>query len=117
MTAVRIAALVLLAPLTAAAQNLEAIPVPHVALDASAPHFAYNGRATTFKAIARGGSTEWVVDWDFEGDGTWDNTRTVTNRYDLSARFTYPDQATSTTFTARVRVTSGAETATAEYPV
>ena len=39
----------------ASAQNLRVLPVPWVATDLTIPHQAYNGRATTFKAIARGG--------------------------------------------------------------
>ncbi len=101
----------------ASAQGLTVIPVPAVQLDASAPHFAYNGHATTFKAIARGGGGTYVYEWDFQGDGTYDFTATTTNRYDLSTRFTYPNQASDARFFARVRVTSNAETVTATYPV
>jgi hypothetical protein len=42
---------------------------------------------------------------------------TRTNRYDLSTTFTYPVQATTTTFQAKVRVTSNAQTVTGTYPV
>lgn len=42
---------------------------------------------------------------------------TTSNRYDLSARFTYPNQATDTDFVARVRVTSNGQTVTGSYPV
>lgn len=101
----------------AEAQNLRVVPVPWVATDVTIPHQAYNGRATTFKAIARGGSAPYLVEWDFEGDGTYDFSESRTNRYDLSTRFTYPNQATTTTFQARIRVTSGADTVVGTYPV
>ena len=116
------AVVVVVAALTVAArgaeaQNLRVLPVPWVATDATIPHQAYNGHATTFKAIARGGNGTYAVEWDFEGDGTYDVTFTRTNRYDLSTTFTYPVQATTTTFQARVRVTSNAQTVTGTYPV
>ena len=101
----------------AAARALEAIPVPWVASDPSVPHLAYNGHATTFKAIARGGNGTYLVEWDFDGDGVYDLTFTSTDRYDLSARFTFPHQGADATFQARVRVTSNGEVATATYPV
>jgi hypothetical protein len=101
----------------ALAQELRVIPVPVASNDPTSPHAAYNGHATTFKAIARGGNGTYIVEWDFEGDGTYDVMRTTTNRYDLSARFTYPNQATDTDFVARVRVTSGGRAVTGSYPV
>lgn len=103
--------------MVAAAQNLEVIVVPAVALDASAPHFAVNGRATIFKAIARGGNGSYLYEWDFDDDGTYDFSATTTNRYRLDARFTYPNQASDRLFQARVRVTSNAQVFTARYPV
>lgn len=45
---------ILFAASTAEAQNLRVVPVPWIATDAAAPRYAYNGHATTFKAIARG---------------------------------------------------------------
>lgn len=45
----------------ALAQNLQVIPVPWIAADATIPHFAYNGHATTFKAIARGPWSEYLA--------------------------------------------------------
>lgn len=101
----------------AEAQNLRVMPVPWVATDATVPHQAYNGHATTFKAIARGGNGTYQVEWDFQGDGTYDVNFTRTNRYDLSTTFTYPAQATTTTFQAKVRVTSNAQTVIGTYPV
>lgn len=97
--------------------QLRVIPVPWVATDPTIPHQAYNGHATTFKAIARGGNGTYQVEWDFEGDGTYDFTASRTNRYDLSTTFPYPAQTTTTTFQARIRVTSGAEVVTGVYPV
>lgn len=116
------AVVVVVAALTVAsrgaeAQNLRVLPVPWVATDATIPHQAYNGHATTFKAIARGGNGTYQVEWDFEGDGTYDATFSRTNRYDLSTTFTYPPQATTTTFQAKVRVTSGADVVIGTYPV
>lgn len=102
---------------TAFAQGLAVLPVPQVALDPSAPHFASNGHATTFKAIARGGNGTYFVEWDFDGDGTFDFSAVRTNRYDLSTRFTYPNQAADKTFTAVVRVTSNGQTVLGTYPV
>ena len=99
------------------AHALEVIPVPWVATDPAVPHLAYNGHATIFKAIARGGDGTYLVDWDFDGDGTYDATRTTTDRYDLSATSTYPAQAADTTFHAVIRVTSGPEVAYGTYPV
>ncbi len=102
---------------SAEAQSLRVLPVPWVATDPTIPHQAYNGHATTFKAIARGGNGTYVVEWDFDGNGVYDFSATRSNRYDLSTTFTYPSQATTTTFQARVRVTSNAQVVTGIYPV
>jgi hypothetical protein len=101
----------------AEAQNLRVVPAPWVAHDLTVPHQAYNGHATTFKAIARGGSGSYMYEWDFQGDGQFDFSSTTSNRYNLSTRFTYPNQAATTTFTAKIRVTSGGQTVTGIYPV
>ena len=99
------------------AQNLRVIPVPWVATDPSIPHQAYNGHATTLKAIARGGNGTYTVEWDPEGDGTFMPSFNTNNRYNLGQVFTYPNQAVTTTFLAQVRVTSNGETVTGTYPV
>ena len=84
---------------SAEAQNLRVMPVPWVATDVTIPHQAYNGKATIFKAVARGGNGSYSYRWDFDGNGTWDTGATATsNRYNLAATFTYPNQATTTTF-------------------
>jgi uncharacterized protein (TIGR03382 family) len=101
----------------AEAQNLRVVPVPWVATDLTIPHQAYNSHATTFKAIARGGNGTYLYEWDFTGDGVFDFSATTTNRYNLSTRFTYPNQAATTTFNAKIRVTSGGQTVTGIYPV
>ncbi|HVV82358.1 MAG TPA: PKD domain-containing protein, partial [Kofleriaceae bacterium] len=108
---------VLTASRSAHAQNLRVVPVPWVATDLTIPHQAYNGHATTFKAIARGGNGTYLYEWDFDGDGHYDFSATTTNRYNLSTRFTYPNQAATTTFTAKVRVTSNGQVVTGSYPV
>ena len=54
------------------------------ATDPTIPHQAYNGHVTTFKAIARGGDGNYVVEWDPEGDGTYRPSFTSTNRHNLS---------------------------------
>lgn len=99
------------------AQTLEVIPVPMVSTNPIIPHDTYNGVATTFKAIARGGTGSYNYEWDFNGDGTYDYSNSTSDSYNLSASYTYPDQASDRTFIAKIRVTSGAETATAEYRV
>lgn len=99
------------------AQNLRVLPVPASQADTTLPHAAYNGRATTFKAIARGGNGTYTFEWDFDGNGVFDVTNTTTNRYDLSASFTYPNQTSDVTFNALVRVTSNGQTVTVRYPV
>jgi hypothetical protein len=101
----------------AEAQALRVVPVPWVATDTTIPHHAYNGHATTFKAIARGGNGTYLYEWDFQGDGVYDFSATTNNRYNLSTRFTYPNQAATTTFIAKVRVTSNGETVVGSYPV
>lgn len=111
------ALLTLFVCLPAAAQNLQVLTVPWSATDPTVPHAAYNGHATTFKAIARGGNGSYVYEWDFQGDGTYDFMASTNNRYNLSTRFTYPNQATSATFNARIRVTSNGQTVVATYPV
>lgn len=100
-----------------ASAQLRAITVPWYPGKPSVPHNAYNGHPTTFKAIARGGTGSYTYEWDFNGDGTYDSSNTTTNRYNLSVRYTYPNQSSDKTFIARIRVTSGTETDTAEYPV
>ena len=117
VTTLWVFALVTLAAGAASAQNLRVIPVPWDALDTTVPHAAYNGHATTFKAIARGGNGTYQYEWDFEGDGVFDTSRSTNNRYNLSERFTYPNQAAMSTFRAVVRVTSNGETVSAVYPV
>jgi MYXO-CTERM domain-containing protein len=99
------------------AQSLEVIQVPWVATDPTVPHLAYNGHATTFKAIARGGNGTYFYEWDFQGDGGYDFSATTTDRYNLSTRFTFPNQAADMTFQAKVRVTSGGQTVVGTYPV
>jgi hypothetical protein len=101
----------------AEAQSLRVVPVPWVATDTTIPHHAYNGHATTFKAIARGGNGTYLYEWDFQGDGVYDFSATTNNRYNLSTRFTYPNQAATTTFVAKIRVTSNGQTVTGDYPV
>ena len=98
-------------------QALEVITVPWVPGSPGIPHDTYNGVSTTFMAIARGGDGTYIYEWDFNGDGTFDYSNTTTIPYDLSATHTYPVQASDRLFIARIRVTSGAETATAEYRV
>ena len=99
------------------AQGLQVIPVPWVATDPTVPHAAYNGHATTFKAIARGGDGTYLVEWDYDGDGVYDSIATRTDRYDLSEAFTFPVQAADRTFVATLRVTSAGQTAFGSYPV
>jgi hypothetical protein len=96
---------------------LTVIPVPWVASAPLIPHDTYNGKEITFKAIARGGNGTYNYEWDFDGDGTYDVANTVNDRYDLSAKHTYPDQLFDRIFIARVRVSSGGDIVTAEYPV
>jgi hypothetical protein len=96
---------------------LSVIPVPWVAAAPLIPHDTYNGREITFKAIARGGNGTYEYEWDFNGDGTYDFSATTNDRYDLSARYTYPDQLFDRIFIARIRATSGGNVVTAEYPV
>ncbi|HVV85817.1 MAG TPA: PKD domain-containing protein, partial [Kofleriaceae bacterium] len=100
---------------------LRVIPVPWVATDPTIPHQAYNGHVTILKAVARGGNGTYKVEWDPEGDGVYNGgaltIASTNNRYDLSVQFTYPNQAVTTTFQAKVRVTSGAEVVVGTYPV
>lgn len=111
--------LVILGSLTSmASAELKVITVPWYPDDVKIPHDAYNGHPTTFKAIARGGTeTTYIYEWDFNGDGTYDYTNITTNPYDLSARYTYPDQAGDVEFIATIEVTNGGETAIGQYPV
>lgn len=117
MLNLRVVLLALMAASPALAQAVRVIPVPVVSNDATAPHAAYNGHATTFKAIAREGNGSYLVEWDFQGDGTFDTSRTTTNRYDLSERFTYPSVTSDTEYTAVVRVTSASQVALGAYRV
>lgn len=117
MNLARAALILATLPTAALAQNLRVVPVPFSPLDITVSHQAYNGHATTFKAIARGGSGSYLFEWDFNGDGAFDFSDTTTNRYNLSARYSFPNQAAEVTFNARVRVTSGGQTVTASYPV
>ncbi|HEV8325120.1 MAG TPA: PKD domain-containing protein, partial [Myxococcota bacterium] len=102
---------------SAAWAAVDVIPVPWNALDPAIPHQAYNGHPTTFKAIARGGASPYTVEWDFDGDGTFDVLFTSTDRYNLSTVYTYPAQAATVTFNAAVRVTSGPDVDVGYYPV
>ena len=102
----------------AEAQNLRVVPVPWVATDVTIPHEAYNGHATIFKAIARGGNGTYQYRWDFDGNGVYDQAlQSTNNRYNLSASYTYPNQATTTTFQAKLEVTSNGQTVVGTYPV
>ena len=102
---------------TANAQNLRVLPVPWVATDSTIPHQAYNGHATIFKAIARGGNGSYTVEWDFDGNGVYDVSFASNDRYNLGYAYTYPNQAATTTFQAKVRVTSNNQTVVGTYPV
>ena len=99
------------------AQELEVITVPWVPGNPGIPHDTYNGVQTTFMAIARGGTGSYTFEWDFDGDGTYDYSNTTSNPYNLSATHTYPIQLSDRLFIARIRVSSGSETETAEYRV
>jgi hypothetical protein len=100
------------------------ITIPHGTLPAGINyqarvevHDTYNGKEITFKAMARGGDGTYMYEWDFNGDGVYDFSATTNNRYDLSAKHTYPDQLFDKIFIARIRVNSGGNIVTAEYPV
>jgi hypothetical protein len=110
-------AAVMLIPSAGYTQGLEVITVPWVPGNPNVPHDTYNGVSTNFMAIARGGNGTYFYEWDFNGDGTFDYSNTTTNPYDLSITSTYPVQASDRLFIARIRVTSGSETETAEYRV
>jgi len=97
--------------------TLTVIPVPWVATAPLIPHDTYNGKEITLKAMARGGDGTYTYEWDFDGDGTYDFSDTTNNQYDLSAKYTYPDQLFDKIFIARIRVASGGEVVTAQYPV
>jgi uncharacterized protein (TIGR03382 family) len=112
-----VAVALLAAASAASAQNLRVITVPWVATDPSVPHVAYNGHPTTLKAMARGGNGTYLFEWDFDGDGVYDFSTITTNRYDLSTRFTYPNQARDQLFQATVRVTSNGQAVVGVYPV
>jgi hypothetical protein len=96
---------------------LNVIPVPWVGTAPLIPHDTYNGREIAFKAIARGGDGTYFYEWDFDGDGTYDFSNITNKLYDLSARYTYPDQFFDRLFIARIRVTSNEQIITEEYPV
>lgn len=97
--------------------ELKVIPVPWSGEALSLPHSTYNGVPTIFKAIARGGTGSYDYEWDFNGDGVYDTSNSTTNPYDLSATHAYPNQSSDRLFFATIRVTSGGETDTAQYPV
>lgn len=101
----------------AVAQSLEVITVPWVPGNPTIPHDTYNGAQTFFQAVARGGSGTYAYEWDFNGDGTYDFSNTTANPYNLSASYTYPNQASDRLFIAKIRVSSGGEIASAEYRV
>ena len=111
MSVVLILSLVVTITSIASAQ-LKVITVPWYPENPSVPHCAYNGHATTFKAIARGGTGTYTYEWDFNGDGTYDYSNATTNGYNLSAKYTYPNQTADKTFIARIRVTSKVKTTT-----
>lgn len=96
---------------------LTVITVPWVATAPLIPHDTYNGKEITLKAMARGGDGTYFYEWDFDGDGVYDFSDTTNDRYDLSAKYTYPDQFFDKIFIARIRVSSGDDVITAEYPV
>ena len=98
-------------------QTLEVITVPCVPGNPGIPHDTYNGVHTNLLAIARGGNGTYAYEWDFNGDGVYDFSSSTTNPYDLSTTHTYPDQVSNRLFIARIRVTSGVDTVTAEYRV
>lgn len=96
---------------------LEVFTVPWVATAPLIPHDAYAGKAVALKAVAKGGDGTYSYEWDFEGDGVFDYSTTTDNPYDLSTRHDYGTHPFDRVYIARVRVTSGGETVTAEYPV
>ncbi|MDX9704024.1 MAG: PKD domain-containing protein, partial [Candidatus Auribacterota bacterium] len=113
---------------TSAFAQLRVITVPYSQGNTSIPHYAYKGKPTTFKAIARGVPAGATVKywWDFDGDGTYDTASagiSTTNLYNLSAQCDlsalpgYQNLPYNMTFSAVIKVTYGSETAYASYPV
>ncbi|MFN3200913.1 MAG: hypothetical protein ACE366_21110, partial [Bradymonadia bacterium] len=110
------AAAVMLAANVASA--LTVIPVPQNPQDTTVPHAAYNGSATTFKAIVRNGTPNYTVSFDYTGDGVYDHSYSTSNSYVLEATYTYPNVAVDTLYIAGIRVQDGAgNTAFGSYPV
>ena len=118
MTPYRLALTALFLSATASAQNLRVIPVPWAATNPSVPHHAFNGHATTFKAIARGRERHLR-----RGLGLQRRRHLRLHRHGhksvrfLSSRFTFPNQSAPATFLARVRVTSNGQSVVGTYPV
>lgn len=117
-------------PAAALAQALTVTPVHWVPGDPEIPHDAVNGRATTFKAIAEGGSCggTYSYRWDLNGDGDFADPGEAAAQASsdgaraglfaaLETRATYPDATNDRLYYARVEVTCGSEIVSATYPV
>jgi hypothetical protein len=133
-----IAAMAVALPAAATAATVVTVPVDdHLAngQPGALPHPAYNGHATTLKAIVRGfpdlaTAQASTFAWDTDADGDFSDeteealrqcttgTPEGTNCYDLGKRITIPTQATDTTFDFRVRVTTPSQPpVVGHYPV
>ena len=119
-----------LLPAVSLAQALTLTPVHWVPGDPEIPHATANGRETTFKAIAEGGSCggSYTYRWDLNGDGDFDDAGEAEGLASsdgtraglfavLETRTTYPAATNDRLYYARVEVTCGADTASANYPV
>lgn len=102
------------------AEAFSVVPVPKNPQDVNVPHNAYNGKATTYKAIVRDGNCgQYTYWWDPDGPGpiAEQAQQTTADPYNLGFQYTYPNQAADKLFAARVRVQCGAEEAIGTYLV
>lgn len=68
------------------------------------PHETWNGEPVILKATVRAGTPPQTYTWSF-GDGSPDDTGTVSNRRSLEAIHTYPNSSDGTPYTATISVT------------
>ena len=133
-----IAALAFALPTAATAATVVTVPVDDGIANGqpgALPHAAYNGHATTLKAIVRGfpdlaTANASTFAWDTDADGDFSDeteealrqcttgTPEGTNCYDLGKRITIPTQATDATFDFQVRVSTPSQAPViGHYPV
>ena len=114
------AAMSCVAASAAHAQNaFRVVTVPWVSTAPQVPHDGVDGQSSYFQAVAQGECAVPITHrWDYDGDGTWDTEfLPAPDRWNLGSQYTFPAQAETRLYIARVEGACGEARATAEFPI